>query len=290
MRGSPGVVAFLLRSAILFIIISLDTVRSTPSFPAFPSSFGVTIEQNLLEENISVYTFQYYDTNRIRLETHTDTATIVDIFLFSVNITYHLVVGTSTCTTSQITGNSPPRVLIGGDFFKFSSGSSFNYTYVGTNFPARGILCDKWVTNYSGLDPFGSAMLTNFTLDYYFALPGWSIEGEKQDEYRVPIRAELNGVYYNATYSAAYSHYYEFIDFILISTFDNTLFAQPVACNPGTGSGYSKSQALTAGAISGIVFAALILVAAVVGRIVFVKYYERKNENRPQRLGEEAML
>eukprot|EP00026_Physarum_polycephalum_P012264 Phypoly_transcript_12554.p1 GENE.Phypoly_transcript_12554~~Phypoly_transcript_12554.p1 ORF type:complete len:131 (+),score=12.97 Phypoly_transcript_12554:719-1111(+) len=112
--------------------------------------------------------------------------------------------------------------------------------------------------------------MVNFSMMYQFSVENWQIRaGDNDTDYRVPVKATMEGYSIVNGTEVPLSRQYNFMDFFY-GTFDEQLFAQPYACQPKPPS-YSKSQAFTAGGIAGVVVAGVIILAAVVGRIIYLR-------------------
>jgi len=276
-------------SALVLLLACLFSASCAQQLPAMPQSFSVMVESNYLAGeavNSTTYSYGYYDYahNRFRIEEHTQNSVIVYIVLPAQNqLTYTLVVGTTNCSTQY---NSSGVSIIAGEFFFFAQNTSvLNYTYVG-NGNARGIITDAWNASYYGPDPTFAGNIVNFTIMYQFSVANWKIQAGSSSDYRVPVKATMEGYSLGPNNTQILlSRQYNFMDFFY-GTFDNTLFAQPYACIPQPTS-YSKSQAFTAGGIAGVVVAGVIILAAVVGRVIYLR---RNPMSRGHRLADDAVM
>lgn len=272
----------------LFLCLSLSqSSPGDPTLPDLPRAFSVMVESNFLEDNSTAYTFGYYDyhNNRFRIEQHTQTSAVVIIFLREQRISYRLVVGTTDCTTTK---NVDSVDIIDGEFFFFATQDVKNYVYQGKN-NSRGINTDAWSGTYTGPDPSKPNLTSSFTLWYQFAVSEWRmITGSNAagTQYRTPVKATLEG---NSTLPdgtvVPLSRQYNFMDFFY-GNFTDTLFDKPYACSKGET--YTKSEAFTAGGIAGVVVAGVIILAAIFGRIIYL----RRNpiSNRGHRLADDAVM
>jgi len=280
---------------LIFMVLTLIKAQDQQKIPPLPQSFSVMVESNFLDPyNTTVYTFGYYDNanERYRIEEHSQTGSEVTIVLPRQKKSYRLVVGTTNCTTYNDVLNID---MIAGEFFVFTK--DLTYTYVGTS-NARGIATDMWNATYEGKDPTVQFMVriglippntdlhSTFNMSYQFSVANWNMKAGSNPEFRVPVKATMEGnsTFKNGT-TIPLSRQYNFMDFFY-GNLSDTLFAQPYACM-SKGPVYTKSEAFTAGGIAGVVVAGIIIIAAVVGRVLYLR---RNPINRGHRLADDAVI
>lgn len=276
-----GLIFVLVCVCVSFVFAQNDNPFPNVPLPPLPSSFSVMVELNNLYTNSTTYTFGYYDYDkqRFRIEEHTQEKSIVTIVLVEQRTSYVLVVGTSDCVTKNDIVNID---LISGDFFLFSQTLDYNFTGPDN---ARGIITDGWNASHSGQDPTYPDLTSTFTLHYQFSASEWNMHAGQKSEFRVPVKASLDGFSELDGTQLPLSRQYNFMDFFY-GNLSDSLFAQPYACmtKPPT---YSKSQAFTAGGIAGVVVAGIIIIAAVVGRVIYLR---RNPINKGHRLADDAVM
>jgi len=267
----------------LLLLTNAQNAQQDNPFPQLPRSFSVMSETNYLETNSSVYSFGYYDyvNNRFRIEEHTQDAATVLIILPAEKVSYRLVVGTTNCTSNNYASDVSS---LAGEFFVFVQNLASNFSYAGYS-NARGIYTQIWNVSYAGPDPTIRGAFLTFNMTYHFSVPDWNIRAGGSDEYRIPIKAQMDGTSKVNGTDIPISRQYHFMDFFY-GTFDPSLFSMPYACMPKE-TPYSKSQAITAGGVVGVVVAGVIIVAAVVGRLIYLR---RHPSSKGQRLADDAVL
>ncbi|XP_055956297.1 uncharacterized protein LOC126818106 [Patella vulgata] len=182
-----------------------------PKLPSLPPSFQTRIEANILDMNYSISAVEYVDDENNRA---------------------------NTCTVSNLTGDANTVIFGGGGAaggipHVYSTAGVLHFakelgeTYMGSGTLVRGLKANHWQTCM-----YWPVVRANFTLDYYFSVPGWNNSAGAPS---VPLRAEVTGIYTIINdVTQQFHHIYDYIDFRTSPPDDPSVYETPagISC-PG---------------------------------------------------------
>lgn len=201
-----------------------------PPLPDLPDQYSTTIEANLVEANLSVTGYEYFDHpgNRATLKIEAKDILYTIVFDYASDELFYVSKG--QCTTHNLTEDNN-NILFGnvtgpkGGFHTFTAGGALHFSKAfGEKYmkPAvvRGIQCDWWRSCL-----YWPQLKANFTLDYYFTAKNWS---DPINYPQIPVRALATGVYVDKLgQTKNFTHYYDYIDFRTSIPDDTTVFETP---------------------------------------------------------------
>lgn len=194
-----------------------------PSLPDLPDTFSVMLEVNIINKGYSFTMEESYDYGKNVMSFMSTSPTLhkltVDYYNDDEQVSIHFDPrdpavsfrhGGNNGVTRNCTLKAISRKTVDGhvkntaDMLRF--GKDYNQTYIGVS-SIRGIDCDHWSTHIA--HPMGPNSTTAYDLHWYFAVEGWADSGE----FRVPVRANIEG---NTTMDGVthnFNHNYEYINF-----------------------------------------------------------------------------
>ncbi|XP_053395706.1 uncharacterized protein LOC123524576 [Mercenaria mercenaria] len=206
-----------------------DGTNTGPPLPDIPDQYSTTIEATLVEANMTVTGYEYFDNPGNRATLKVEATDILYTIVFDYANEQLFYVDHGQCTMHNLTGDNN-NILFGnvtgpkGGFHTFTAGGALHFAkqfgekYMGREV-VRGIQCDRWRSCL-----YWPQLRANFTLDYYFTALNWS---DPVGYPQIPVRALATGVFVNKLgVTKNFTHYYDYIDF-RTSIQDVTVFETP---------------------------------------------------------------
>ncbi|XP_070195502.1 uncharacterized protein [Littorina saxatilis] len=217
---------------------------SKMALPILPTTaFKAVVRAQILNKNMTVEAVEYADESvnsaAIVMMQNGEKATI--IMSYATNEVFYVMPSSSTgldtagpmsCYTSNLTtddntqlfGMSTGSSAPGSQQHLFSTNKILNFI--------NGTEVYKGQVNIGGIpaNRFSSCVYwpqlnANFTLEYYFTLPGWQTPSGLD---QIPIRAEITGISHNKTGSTSiFHHIYEYVNFEPYVNDPETIFETP---------------------------------------------------------------